>query len=201
MNLFRKKRLPSEYQVRIVTNQLTKDELQNLMREYELTATELNLVGNAFRTMDEFELAERTLKKSISKDTGYDEPYGNLLSLYCLQNRYDEGRALLDDALKHARKHSFVWYHFGRMCALSGDYDSAVDAAYAALDGEHYEFEAAYALGVRTLFARIGQKKREDAEKDLEDAHNLLTVGLNRFPDSAELKKLAEVFEDDQLRE
>lgn len=197
MSLFRKKRLPSEYQVRIVTNQFTRDELQNLMAEYDLTATELNLVGNAFRTMDELELAERTFKKSISEAGSYDEPYGNLLSLYCLQKRYDEGRALLDDALKHAQKHSFIWYHFGRMCALSDDFDSAVAAAYAALEGENYEFEAAYELGVRALFARIGQKKSPNPDKDLEDAHKLLTVGLNKFPDSAALKELAEVFEDD----
>lgn len=197
MSLFRKKRLPSEYQVRIVTNQLTGDELQNLMREYDLTATELNLIGNAFRTMDEFELAERTFKKSISEARGYDEPYGNLLSLYCLQKRYDEGRALFGDALKHARKHSFVWYHFGRLCALSGDYDGAVDAAYAALKGENYEFEAAYELGVHALFARIGKKRSENPEKDLEDAYNLLTVGRNKFPDSPELKELAKVFEED----
>lgn len=197
MSLFSKKSLPSEYQVRILTNELTKHELQNLMKEYDLTATELNLVGNAFRTMNELELAERTLKKSISKDNGYDEPYGNLLSLYCLQKRYDEGRALLDDALKHARKHSFVWYHFGRMCALSGDYDNAVNAAYAALESENHEFEAAYELGVRALFARIGQNKSENPEKDLEDAYNLLTLGLNKFPDSAELKKLAEFFDDE----
>jgi tetratricopeptide (TPR) repeat protein len=197
MRLFRKKRLPYEYQVEIVANQFTKDELQSLMREYDLTATELNLVGNAFRTMDDLKLAERTFKKSISKDKGYDEPYGNLLSLYCLQKRYDEGRALLDDALKHARKRSFVWYHFGRMCALSGDYNSAVDAAYAALEGENYEFEAAYELGVRALLARIGQNKSENPEKDVEDAYALLTAGLSKFPDSAELKELAEVFEDD----
>jgi tetratricopeptide (TPR) repeat protein len=139
MSLFRKKGLPWEYQVRIVTNQFTKDELQNLMREHDLTATELNLVANAFRTMDELDLAERTFKESISKEPGYDEAYGNLLSLYCLQERYDEGRALLDDALKHARKHSFVWYHFGRMCALSGDLDSALNAAYLALQGENYQ--------------------------------------------------------------
>ena len=197
MSLFRKKRLPSEYQVQIVTNQLTKDELQDLMREYDLTATELNLVGNAFRTMDELELSEHTFKKSISKDKRYDEPYGNLLSLYSLQKRYEEGGALLDDALKHARKHSFVLYHFGRMSALSGDFDSAVNAAYAALDGENYEFEAAYELGVRALLTRIGQKKSDNPENDLEEAHKLLRVGLNRFPDSAELKELAEVFEDD----
>jgi tetratricopeptide (TPR) repeat protein len=197
MSLFRKKRLPPEYQVQIVTCQLTSDELQNLMREYDLTATELNLVGNAFRTMDELELAERAFKRSISKDKGYDEPYGNLLSLYCLQTRYDEGRALLDDALKHAQKHSFVWYHFGRMCVLSGDFDTAVAAAYAALEGEDYEFEAAYELGVRALFARIGQKKSENPDKDLKDAHNLIAVGLDKFPDSAELKELAQVFEDD----
>jgi tetratricopeptide (TPR) repeat protein len=197
MSLFGKKRLPSEFQVRIVTNQLTKDELQNLIREYDLTALELNLVGTVFRSMDELGLAERTFKKSISKDKAYDEPYGNLLSLYCLQKRYDEGRALLDDALKHARKHSFVWYHFGRMCALSGDYDRAIDAAYSALKAEDYEFEAAYELGVRALFARIGQKKSENPEKDLEGAYSLLTMGLNKFPDSAELKELAEVFEND----
>ena len=82
------------------------------------------------------------------------------------------------------------------MCALSGDYDSAVNAACAALEGEHYEFEAAYELGVRALFARIAQGKSENPEKDLEDAHSLLTLGLNKFPDSAELKKLAEFFED-----
>jgi hypothetical protein len=71
MSLFRRKRLPTDYQVRIVTNQFKRDELQNLMREHDLTATELNLVGNAFRTMDELELAERTFKKSISKAKGY----------------------------------------------------------------------------------------------------------------------------------
>lgn len=197
MSLFRRKRLPTDYQVRIVTNQFKRDELQNLMREHDLTATELNLVGNAFRTMDELELAERTFKKSISKAKGYDEPYGNLLSLYSLQKRYDEGRALLEDALRHVQKHSFVWYHFGRMCALAGDYDSAVNAAYTALEGENYEFEAAYELGVHALLTRIGQKKSTNPEKDREDAHKLLTVGLDKFPDSAELKKLAEVFDDD----
>src|SRR5688500_10275072 len=104
MSLFRRKDLPAEYQVRIVTNEFTKDELQDLIGQYDLTATELNLFGNAFRTMDELTLAELTFKKSIATDKGYDEPYGNLLSLYCLQKRNDEGRAVLDEALKHARK-------------------------------------------------------------------------------------------------
>ena len=81
------------------------------------------------------------------------------------------------------------------MCVLSDDYDNAVDAAYAALEGEQDEFEAAYELGVRALFARIWQKRSENPEKDLEDAHKPLTLGLSKFPDSTALKELAEVFD------
>ena len=195
-NKLRKKRLPPEYQVRIVT-EFKKKELQNLMENYELTATELNLVGTAFRNLDEPGLTEAALKESISKDPCYDEPYGNLISLYCSQERYDQCRSVLDDALRNARKDSYVWYHYGRMSAISGDYDSAVEAAYAALKGENYEFEAAYELGVHAIFSRIKHQKSKNPEKDLEDAHNLLKVGLSKFPESAELKELSKFFEDD----
>ena len=151
--LRRKERLPPEYQVRIVTNEFNKKELQNLMEDYELTATEVNLVGNAFRNLGELELAEAALKESISKDKGYDEPYGNLISLYCSQKKYDQCRSVLDDAHRDARKDSFVLYQYGRMSVITGDYDTAVNAAYAALKGENYEFEAAYELGVRAILA------------------------------------------------
>lgn len=194
MSTLPNKDLPVEHEVRIVTNKLTKDELQNLMREYDLTAAQLNNVGNAFRTMGELTLAEHALRESISRDKGYDDPYGNLLSLYSLQKRYADGRALLDDALKQPGKHSYVWFHFGRMSALSGDNDNAVAAAYAALDGDS-EFEAAYELGVRALLSRAAQKQSEAAEKDIEDGYRLLTLGLSKFPGSAKLKELAEVFE------
>jgi tetratricopeptide (TPR) repeat protein len=190
-------RLPADYQIRIVTNEFSKDELLELMRAYELTATELNLVGNAFRQLDEHDHAEHAFRQSIASAPNYDEAYGNLLSLYTLQERYDDGRALAADALAHAEKHGFIWFHYGRMCALAGDLDNAIDAAYAALNAEDYEFEAAYELGVRALLERIGSKRSKDPESDVQDAWKLLTVGLQKFPDSAALQELAEVFEDD----
>lgn len=189
--------MPPRYQVMIATNQFKREELQSLTESYELTATELNLVGNAFRNLGELGLAEAILRESISRDKGYDEPYGNLISLYCFQKRYDQCRAVFDDALRNARNDSFVWYHYGRMSAISGDYDGAVDAAYAALKSANHEFEAAYELGVHAIFTRIKNGKSKNPNKDIEDAYELLQVGLSKFPDSEELKELSQFFEDD----
>ena len=70
MSIFSKKSLPSEYQLRILANELTKHELQNLMKEYDLTATELNLVGDAFRTINDHQEGRDPRDIAFANSTG-----------------------------------------------------------------------------------------------------------------------------------
>ena len=68
-----------------------KDQLLNMLNDDTLDAMELNTVGNAFRSFDEYELAEKAFLKSIELNPSYDAPYAHLISLYAKLNKFDLG--------------------------------------------------------------------------------------------------------------
>lgn len=81
--------LPDEYQVRITANEFKKEQLIDIINKYIFRSHHLNLIGTAFRNLKEFNLAEKTYLDAIELSTKYDEPYGNLLSLYIAQEKYE----------------------------------------------------------------------------------------------------------------
>jgi len=88
-------------------NNYSKNELINILESYSLSATQANSVGNAFRHLDEFQLAEKYFLLSIELDPKYDEPYAHLISLYAQQGKFDLCESIFQQGNKNATKKTY----------------------------------------------------------------------------------------------
>ena len=58
-DLAKQKPLPIEFEVKIITGQYDKSQLLGILEDHTLATTQSNSVGNAFRLLGEYVLAEK----------------------------------------------------------------------------------------------------------------------------------------------
>lgn len=188
--------MPEEYQVRITLNEFNKEQLLEIINKYILKSHHLNLIGIAFRNLNEFSLAEKAYKDAIELFPEYDEPYGNLLSLYIAQKKYDLCEDVYREGMNNASKKSFIIYQDGRLAFIKGNFEQSLMAARSILIDEKMNDEAAFVLGIHSLLSLINQHK--DTEKNFNEAIKMWKMGLSVFPDSESLRQLSKYFEDNE---
>ena len=187
---------PPELQVNFLTGKYSKEQLLQIMDNYMLEATHLNLIGNAFRALYEFNLAEQAFNKSIELSPEYDEPYGNLLSLYILQKKYELFEDVYLKGMESAVKKSFIIFQDGRLAFIMGNFEQSLMAAREVMIEEDFNDEPAFILAIHSLLSLIKADKGDVAGYCKEAAETWQT-GIKKFPQSDDLKHLSKYFIDE----
>jgi tetratricopeptide (TPR) repeat protein len=186
--------LPEEYQVRIALNEFRKEQLIDIINKYILKSHHVNLIGLAFRNLKEFNLAEKNYLEAIELSPEYDEPYGNLLSLYITQKKYELCENIYRKGMNNANKKSSIMYQDGRLAFIKGNFEQSLLAARSILIDENMNDEAAFVLAVHSLLSLIKQQK--DTEKNFNEAVKMWEMGISIFSESQSLKELSKHFKD-----
>lgn len=132
-----KKGLPLDIQVKINAGDFDTEKIKKIISEYDLSAEELNIIAVGFRLKKEFDFAEKYFKDSLKKNKAEGDVYGNLISLYCEQERYDLCEKIFKLGLKMARRgREFVYYHQARAWFNQKKYDLAVSTAMSGIEKE-----------------------------------------------------------------
>ncbi len=183
---------PAEYQVKICL-EYNKGELLELYEKYILKAHHLNLIGIAFKKLNEYDLAEKAYIDAIELQPEYDEPYGNLLSLYINQGKYELCEDIYRKGMSDADKKSFIIYQDGRLAFIKGNFQQSLMAARSILIDEEMKDEPAFVLGIHSYLSLIKQQK--DVERNYYEASKMWKKGISVFPDSQALIDLSKHFE------
>lgn len=184
--------LPEEYQVRIVLNDFNKQQLLEIINKYILKSHHLNLIGTAFRNLNEYSLAENAYKDAIKLSPEFDEPYGNLLSLYISQQNYESCEDVYRQGMNNATKKSFIIYQDGRLAFIKGNFEQSLSAARSILIDEQMNDEPAFILGIHSLLSMIKQQK--NIEENFNEAVKMWEMGISIFPESQSLNELSKYF-------
>ncbi|MDR2970781.1 MAG: hypothetical protein LBU83_02455 [Bacteroidales bacterium] len=188
-----KQPMPPEYQIKIVVGQFNKKQLLDIQDNYILQANHFDLIGTAFRNLEEYELAEKAYFKAIELKADYEDPYSNLMSLYILQKKYDHCEAIYRKGMDNSSdSKSSIVYQDGRLMFVKGNYEMAFRAAQSVLNVEQLEHEGAFVLAIHALLSLIGEGK--ETESTISQAVQLWKVGVSKFPKSQPLKELAHFF-------
>ena len=171
-----------------------KKQLLNILNDHTLSAIELNTVGNAFRGLDEYELAEKSFLKSIELDPTYDAPYAHLISLYAQLNKFDLCEEIYQKGSKNAIEKTYIMYHDGRSRFLRGDYSGSLMAGRCILIDDQWQNEEAIVMVIESLVMLIKKKQSIDPDIDLQEASVAWKRGLSLFPDSEELLRYSNMF-------
>jgi tetratricopeptide (TPR) repeat protein len=172
-----------------------KDQLLNTLNDHSLSAMELNSVGNAFRDLDKYELAEKAFLKSIELNPSYDAPYAHLISLYAKLNKFDLCEEIYQKGSKNATEKTYIMYHDGRSRFLRGDYNGSLMAARCILIDDEWQNENAILMVIESLLMLIKSKQSEDPAIDLQEAYSAWKSGLTLFPHSRELLQYFDMFD------
>lgn len=184
--------LPQEYQVRIVLNEFNKQQLLEIINKYVLKSNHLNLIGTAFRNLNEYSLAENAYKDAIKLLPEFDEPYGNLLLLYIYQQKYELCEDIYRQGMDNATKKSFIIYQDGRLAFIKGKFRQSLMAARSVLIDENMNNEPAIVMGIHSLLSLIKQQK--NIEENFKEAVEMWKVGISIFPESQSLNELSKYF-------
>jgi tetratricopeptide (TPR) repeat protein len=186
--------LPSTLEVKLAMAQCNRDELLTIANQYDLSQYQSNSLGNAFRSINELDLAERYFLKSIALDPSYDEPYGNLISLYAQQGKFDACNEIYKLGSRNAAKKTFIMYQDGRVHFLQGDYQTSLFAGRCILIDDKWQNEDAIAMVIKSILMLIRAGQSENIDADFEEAETACKRGLLLFPDSEQLKQLSGYF-------
>ena len=184
----RKQPLPQEYQLEILLGKFNKKQLQKLQDNYTLQANHYDLIGTAFRNMEEYELSEKAYMQAIELSPGFEDPYANLLSLYIRQGKYEQCEAIYRKGMDNSSgSKSSIVFQDGRLHFIKGNYELALHAARSILNVERFQDEYAFVLAVKSMIALA--KQGVDREENYTEAKKLCQFGLSIF-NSEQLREL-----------
>lgn len=149
-----------------------------VVREYEETqvlnadypATLINL-GNLYLERGDFDRAIASCKKAIEIEPAFIPAYINLADVYRLQNRDEEGRIILHNALEVAPESAPVHHALGLLMIRAGEYKDALHRLRKTtiLAPENVQYSYVYGIALNSL----GMS---------EQAVSVLRRALNRSP-------------------
>ncbi len=185
--------LPDEYQVKIALNEFSRKQLIAISTKFILEAQHLDSIGNAFKNLNEYRLAEKAYIDAIELLPEFDKPYGNLLSLYIDQGKYELCEDIYHKGMTEADKKPYIIYQDGRLSFIQGNFRKSLMVARYILMDEGIEDEPAFVLAIHSLLSLIKQQK--DVEKNYYEASKMWKAGISIFPDSPALIELTKHFE------
>ncbi len=201
-------KLTMEQLARLIAGDMELDEINALVENNELTHLDLDLIAGGYRSVQEFELAEKYLKKAIELDESFGDHYGNLMSLYVELERFDETEELYNTAMEKAIfGREFVYFHQTRAFLLNEDVSSAANTCLQGIDEmeqlrEFIEpYENLYFSCIKSLEVLIGEQQNQNLpdETILETAtqlSELMYEGLDLFPDSERIQEVYNYYEE-----
>lgn len=194
-----KQYVPWEFQLKLIKGEFDDDDIKEAEKKYIINDTELNNIGLAYLSKEEYGLAEKYFRESIRIFPPYGDPYGNLISMFCRQKKYGEALETFQEGLKNVGGISldFVYFHGSRTYFLMEDYFNSAFTAWKGIQETQnnlYDddpYESLYIVYLKSVLAIIKKKlKRKDA-----DINDLIKIGTaislraqKLFPDSEEAK-------------
>lgn len=191
-NHFDKIDLPIDTQIKIVLNAFSLEEMNEIEGKYYLNEYHWNILGLSYRKINNYEMAEKSYLNAIELKPDYEEPYGNLMSLYILLERWNSYEDIYAKGISKASTTSFIIYQDGRFQFQIGNYDVAYNAALTILQQEKMHSEPAYVLGIKSLIKLSESASIEVRGKFFAESALLLDRALNMFPNSVDLIKIKE---------
>ncbi len=161
-----------------------------------LESHHLNLIGNTFRNLNEYILAEDAYTEEIKLLPKFDEPFGYLLSVYIAQQKLELFEDVYRQGMKSAAKKYFIIYQDGRLPFIRGNFKQSLMAAKCILADEQFKDEAAFILGLRSLLYLINQNDNE--ENNFTDATEMWEMATSIFPESLRLKEFSKYFSENE---
>jgi len=189
----KKKSLPFDLQLDIQSGKFDTKQVLKIISGYDLSSHELNIIGIGFKNKKEFGLTEKYFIKSLKKDKSNSDAYGNLISLYCEQKKYNLCEKTYLSGIKNAgRGREFIYYHQARALFNQKKYNEALKVGLLGI--EEKDDELTYILCIKALMniAKIFQQanKNELAKDPLIMASSLSQIAIKAFPESKEIKEL-----------
>lgn len=184
--------LPIDTQIKIALNTFTSEQLNEIKEKYILNEYHSNIIGLSYRKLGNYEMAEQLYLNAIKLKPDYEEPYGNLMSLYITLEKWDMYEDIYNKGIINAPSNSFIIYQDGRYQFFIGNYEMAYKAALSVLNQENKQNESAFILGLKSLLKLSNTNNIEDKGKYLAEARLLLEKALTIFPKSIELIKIKE---------
>ena len=189
-----KQPLPKEIEALLFTS--SKEQLLDIQDKYILDAFQINTVGGTFKSLKEYELSEKAFLQSIKLLPKYEDPYGNLISLYSSLKQYEKGESIYRKGMDNSSSKSFIIFHYGRLQFIKGNYPLTLATMKSILNVKDLQHDGVYLLAIRAAFEMI--KTGKDTHNLATDAMSLWQEGIAKFPESKELKELAPYFVEDE---
>lgn len=195
-NTAKREGISNETLTKLALNMLTLNELNDLVLNNKLDSHQMNLVANSYRHYEDYDFAEKAFLSAIELDPSNDQPYGNLMSLYILQSKFEQCNEIYQIGMKYADNKSFIIFQDGRYHYTRGSYGMAYSAALQVLTMERMQNEVAFILGVQAQL-NLAEESKDDVttNKYNNSAKEMLSQGLYIFPKSEGLLMLKEKFE------
>lgn len=137
-------------------------------------------------------MAEKSYLNAIEIKPDYEEPYGNLMSLYIFLKRWDSLESIYQSGISNASSHSFIIFQAGRYQFYLGNYELSYNAALKVIQEDKLDNEQAFILGIKSLIKLTESTNKQDKKTLFVETSILLDKALNHFPNSIDLIQLKE---------
>ncbi len=186
-----KKPMPEAYQVQILMNQFSVEQLKKLTQDYTLLAHHWNLIANSYKQFQEYDLAEKAYLKAIELDKTNEDHYGNLLALYIKTDNYTNYENIYSAGMANANPRSYIVLKDGMYHYKQKNYDMAHSAALSVLTAKQMQDENAFILAVTSLFSwALEIENKEEVYEKFMEGIEMLRLGLIVFPNSEHLNSI-----------
>lgn len=189
---FEKLDLPIDTQIKIALNAFSSEQLNDIKDRYKLNEYHWNIIGLSYRKIGNYEMAEQSYLNAIELKPAYEEPYGNLMSLYIQLENWESYKEIYKKGIQNASSNSFLIYQDGRYQYYIGNFEMSYNAALSVLEQEKKPNESAFVLGIKSLLQLAQTRKIEDKGKYFAEASLLLDRAIYLIPNSIDLIKIKE---------
>ena len=116
--------------------------------EYErMTVAELNDLGRALNELKEYENAQYTLRKALTKNPDYGYALNNLGLSYFYQKDYEKAKMYYTKATEASSTDNLALSNLSEIYDMFGDFDKSYELAEKALRIKHDNYEALFFFG------------------------------------------------------
>ncbi len=189
-----KKGLPIDLQIKMLSGDFDTKKVKEIISGYDLSEEELNIIANGFRLKKEFDLAEKYYQDALKKNKGDGDVYGNLISLYCEQEKYDLCGKTFKLGVKMAwQGREFIYFHQARAWFNQKKYDFAVSTAILGIEKEE-KYEPLFILCIKSWIIMGAESHKQNKSEEAKDtfalAGKMAHIAHSIFPESEEVSEL-----------
>jgi len=202
--------LTSEQSINLIGGGLELEEINALVEENELTHLDLDFIASGYRSINEFDLAEKSLKEAVELDETFGDHYGNLISLYVELEKFDEAEKMFNTAIEKAIfGREFVYFHQTRAFLTNGNVLSATSTCIQGIEEMEQlrefiaPYEDLYFACIKSLEVLISQQQDQNLSEDTisetaEKLSNILLETAELFPNSERVQEVYDYYMEEE---